>query len=323
MLIKTPPDVSIVIVNLNARAMLQGCLRSLRDNLAAASIEIILVDNGSHDGSVEAAREEWPGLTVLQMEQNIGYVPANNLGLRQANGRYVFFLNNDTLVAEGAIGELVRFLDSHPEAGAVSGRVLNADGSDQGCARSLPSLANAIFGRRSLMTRLCPRNPWSRRYMICWHHPGKEPFEVQILSSAALMMRAHEAKELNGMDEDFRLYWVDAELCARIRRRGGRIFCVPRARILHFEGLGGSTRTFRLRFRATVAFHTDAYHAYVKIHQLRLWHPRALAVGAALSCRAALLTVVQLLRPKRATSSKTNFGSPAQWQAALKGTSLD
>jgi GT2 family glycosyltransferase len=257
------------------------------------------------------------------MKRNIGYVPANNIGLRHARGRYVFFLNNDTLVAEGAIGELVRFMDSHPEAGAVSGKVLNADGSDQGCARSLPAFANAFFGRRSLLTRLWPGNPWSRRYMICWQRPGADPFEVEILSSAALMMRTSDAIALNGMDEEFRLYWVDAELCARIRRRGGKIFCVPRARILHFEGLGGSTRTFRLRFRATVAFHTDAYRAYVKIHQMPAWHPRSFTVAAGLGCRAALLTVVQLLRPKRATSSKTNFGTPAQWHAALKGTSRD
>lgn len=307
MLTENPPSVSVVIVNLNASEMLRDCLRSLRDNLAGASIEVVLVDNGSRDGSVEMARNEWEGIIVIEPGRNVGYVPANNIGLKRAAGRYVLFLNNDTLVEKMAIRELVSFLDAHPKAGAVSGKILNPDGSDQGCARNLPSMANALFGRRSVLTRVWPTNPWTRRYMACWQHGDSEPFEVRILSSAALMMRTADARELGGMDEDFSLYWVDAELCTRVRRRGGSVFCVPRARIVHFEGKGGSTKTFRMRLRSTLVFHSDAYKAYKKIHRLRAYDPRALFAATALTSRALGLGILQCLLPARSLSSRTKM----------------
>ncbi|MCX6610521.1 MAG: glycosyltransferase family 2 protein, partial [Acidobacteria bacterium] len=244
------PSLSVVIVNWNAREMLRNCLDSLANEPA---IQIVLVDNGSTDGSVAMALKKLPSLTLIEPGENIGYVRANNLGLQQCKGRYVLFLNNDTIVEPGAIETLVSFMDSRPDVGAASGLILNPDGSDQGCARRMPTLANGIFGRRSWLTRVWPGNPWSRRYLVGWHQNGDEPFEVEILSSAALLLRTEEALQLGGMDEDFHLYWVDAELCCRLRRAGRKIFCVPTARIVHFEGQGGSTKSFLMRVKASRA----------------------------------------------------------------------
>lgn len=310
-----PPDVSVILVNWNAREMLRACLRSLRPESQDAALELIVVDNGSTDGSVEMLASEWPGAILVQPGYNAGYVRANNLGLAQARGRYVFFLNNDTVIEPGGLLRLVRFLDRRADVGVCSGLILNPDGTDQGCARRMPTVWNGLFGRRSPLTRWWPSNPWSRRYMVSWQRQGDEPFEVEILSSAAILMRTAEARELGGMDEDFRLYWVDAELCARVRRRGGRIFCVPSARIVHFEGQGGSTRTFAMRLRSCIVFHRDAYLAYVKVHQYKRWHPAAVLAGAALTARALLLGALQLLRPGRATSSGMT-SSPYRREAA-------
>jgi perosamine synthetase len=310
MLFDAKPDVSIVIVNHNAREMLRGCLRCLAANRGSASIELILIDNCSADGSVEMAKQEWPGLVLVEPGRNIGYVPANNIGLRRSRGRYVLFLNNDTLVEPDAITVLIQFMDSHPGVGAASGLILNPDGTDQGCARRVPTLANGLFGRRSVLTRIWPSNPWSRRYMLGWQKQGDEPFEVEILSSAALLLPTDDALALGGMDEAFELYWVDAEICARVRRSGRSVFCVPAARIVHFEGQGGSTRTFRMRMKSTLAFHRDAYRAYVRIRQIPGSHPRALLVAGALSVRAVALGIGQFLRPARATSSGTRTAAP-------------
>jgi hypothetical protein len=297
------PDVSVVLVNWNARDMLRACLLSLRKQEGRLRQEWIVVDNGSTDGSAAMLRTEWPEVLLIQPGRNIGYVRANNEGLRHARGRYVFFLNNDTVLDPHALRELVSFLDDRPRAGACSGLILNPDGTDQGCARRLPTVASGLFGRRSPLTRLWPNNPWSRRFMAGWQHEGNDPFEVEILSSAAILMPLPLALELNGMDEEFRLYWVDAELCTRIRRRGFQIWCVPRARITHFEGQGGSTRTFRSRMRSCVAFHRDAYLAFTKIHRWPWWHPGSLLAAGALAARAACLLAVQTLVPRRSTSS--------------------
>ena len=296
-------DFSIILVNRDASAYLAGCLKSIAASAGDLTLEVILIDNASRDDSIAVARQLWPKLVLLEQHSNIGYVPANNLGLTRARGRYSVFLNNDTELEPSCLSELKVFLDRTPDAGAVSGQILNPDGTDQGCARRFPTVANALFGRRSALTRWFPENRWSKRYLMSRHHRGSEPFEVEILSSACLVVRTELARALCGMDEDFRLYWVDAELCSRVRRRGYRVVCVPQARLVHFEGKGGSTRTFRQRLDTTLCFQRDAYLAYTKVWQLPVYHPGSLFAALALSLRALVLLVVQLLRPERATSS--------------------
>lgn len=296
-------ELSIIIVNMNTADWLQQCLASIKQTMGDVGLQVILIDNASTDNSIEVARQVYPQLHLLPQSRNIGYVPANNLGLASATGRYVMFLNNDVRVYPGCFHELVGFLDKHPNAGAVSGQILNPDGSDQGCARRFPTVMNGLFGRRSLLTKWFPRNPWSTRYMVGRHVAHDEPFEVEILSSACLVLRTDLARDLGGMDEDFQLYWVDAELCSRVRERGYNVYCVPRAKIMHYEGQGGSTKTLRQRFRATVCFHRDAYRAYYKVHHLSPLHPRRLFAAIALTLKASGMIVLQCLRPDRATSS--------------------
>lgn len=298
-----PPDFSIIIVNLNAAAFLKDCLESIQATRADVSCEVILVDNGSKDGSLAVASETLPDIRILPQTTNIGYVPANNIGLRIATGRFVMFLNNDTRLLPGCLPELRSFLDANPNAGVVSPQILNEDGSDQGCARSFPTAMNGLFGRRSLLTRLFPNNPWSRRYMICRNQTGDAPFEVEILSAACLIAPRDLATQLGGFDESFRLYWVCAEFCHRARGKGTAAFCVPRAKLIHYEGKGGSTKTFRQRCRATVAFNRDAYLAYIKVHGLGPAHPGRLFAGMTLTLRTLALLALQVLRPTAATSS--------------------
>jgi GT2 family glycosyltransferase len=215
----------------------------------------------------------------------------------------MMYLNNDTELRPGCIEALVGFMDSHPRAGAISGKVCNPDGSDQGVARKFPSLMNGIFGRRSLLTRMFPHNPWAKRYMVCLHRTDEEPFEVDILSAACMVVRTDQAKAMGGFDESFTLYWVDAEMCGRLKRLGFTIWCVPRAQIMHYEGLGGSTATLRRRVRMTIAFNRDAYLAYWKYKGYGLAHPMRWIAAGVLALRTAVLVVMQLLRPNRATSS--------------------
>lgn len=296
-------DISIIIVNRDAAGLLRDCLASIRRHAGTLRVQSIVIDNGSADDSVAMAGREFPEVLVLPQGRNLGYVPANNVGLRHARGPYSLFLNNDAFVEEGALERLVAFMDAHPRAGAVSGKILNPDRSDQGTARRFPTVANAIFGRRSWLTRLFPDNPWARRYMVGRHRTDDEPFEVETLSSAAMMVRTAEALAMGGMDEAFYLYWVDSEMCARFRRQGFGIWCVPRAIIVHYEGQGGSTKTFRRRMRSTIGFHRDSYLAYTKVHRLTPWRPPAMLVAVLLAIRCGLLVALQLLQPSRATSS--------------------
>jgi GT2 family glycosyltransferase len=303
-----PVDVSVVIINLNEACLLQDCLRSIRPAIASLRLQVIVVDNGSKDDSVDVASREWPDATILPQGDNIGYVRANNRAIPHVRGRYFLYLNNDTLLNPDCLETLVHFMEDHPEAGAISPMILNADGTDQGTARNFPTPASALFGRRSLFTRVFPNNRWSKRYMVGWQRSGDEPFEVEFLSTACMLMRTTDVKRLGGFDEAFRHYWVDAEYCARVRGLGLKVYCVPGASMIHFEGQGGSTKTFRKRLKSNLAFHMDARLAYMKVYRLGPWNVRCVFASSLLLGRALLLTMLQILRPKRAVSSGRTRG---------------
>jgi GT2 family glycosyltransferase len=296
-------ELSIIIVTMGEDEWLWRCLRSIRETHGSLRVELIVVDNASCGRDLPLSRDIWPGLIALPQSRNVGYVAANNIGLARATAPLVAFLNNDTELHRGCLQALVDHFLQTPDAGAASGQVLNADGTDQGTARRFPCVMNGLFGRRSWLTHVFPKNPWSRRYLVGRFHHGDAPFEVETLSSACMVLRTELAQRLGGMDERFRLYWVDAELCHRVRQAGFKVYCVQSAKITHFEGQGGSARSWRQRCRATIAFHKDAFLAYTKIKQLGVLHPLRWFAWCALSVRMVGLLMVQILRPHRTTCS--------------------
>ncbi len=295
--------VSVIIVNMNSERWLRKCLHAINDVEGQLAVQVIVVDNGSTDRSLETATQLRPNAVLLPQANNVGYVRANNIGLMEATERYVLFLNPDAILHPESLQEMIRFMEATEQAGASSPQILSPDGTDQGTARSFPGVMSAIFGRRSIWTRWFPNNRWSKRYMVGWQRADEEPFEVEMLSSACLMMPTALAQHLEGMDEDFFLYWVDGVLCHRVLEAGRKVYCVPRAKVTHYEGHGGSTKTWRLRCRATILFHQEAYLAYVKVHHLPKMHPIRLFAGTALTTKAVLLMALQLLQPQRALSS--------------------
>ncbi len=297
------PDISIILVNYNAAEMLHACLESIRTTKGDLRVQTILVDNNSKDESLEVAWRECPDIVLLAQKANLGYVKANNVALPYATGEKLLLLNNDTVLLPDCLQLLSEYMDRHPEAGAISPQILNPDGTDQGVARSFPSLMSAMFGRRSALSRWFPGNRWTRRYLIGLHQTGDEPFACEFLSTACLMMRTADAMSIGGLDEEFRHYWVDAELCRRVIELGRTVVCVPRGKLLHFEGQGGSNKSWRRRVNSTLTFHRDAYLAYIKLHRLSGWHPRAWMVAALLAARAALLVATQIVRPGKSTTS--------------------
>jgi N-acetylglucosaminyl-diphospho-decaprenol L-rhamnosyltransferase len=297
------PDLTILIVNRNAAGYLRQCLRSILDNRDRLQLEVVVVDGSSTDDSVATVRELWPAAKIEIVPATLGYVRGNNVGLKHVTGRYTMYLNSDTVVLRSALTELVRHLDGHPEIGAASGTILNPDGSDQGVVRRFPTFMNGLFGRRSFLSRLFPNNRWYREYMKSRSIENDEPYEAEILSACSLIVPTRLLRETGGMDERFHFYWVDAELCTRLARRGFKVVCVPRACIVHHEGKGGSTSTFRQRLRMNLAFNHDAYLAYVEYHQFARLDPRRLLTKLILTGRTLAGIGLLLLRPSRATSS--------------------
>jgi len=253
---------SIIIVNYNTKGFLRELLNSLYETKCHFSFEIIVVDNNSQDGSSEMLHKDYPQVRVINNDKNVGFARANNLGIRLSKGEYILLLNPDTKIIDDSLQKLVSFLDAHAEAAVVAGRVVYPDLTDQGVARMFPTPMNAIFGRNSLFTRFFPHNKYSGRYLASRRHQSDEPFEVDWVSGACLMARKSVLEEVGLLDEGFFMYWEDADLCYRIKQKGWKIYCVPGAMVVHYEGKSGEASTSRL----IVQFNKSVYYYYRKHH---------------------------------------------------------
>lgn len=279
---------SIIIVNYNGGERFGRCVASIFEHLPEAPVQVIISDNASVDGSAERAADLHPEVELLHNGSNLGLCRAFNRALRTAQGKYVLSLDNDTRLLPGALDRLISYLESNENAGAAGGRLLNPDMTLQRTARGQPGAWNALFGRRSFLTRLFPGNPFTKRYLMMEHTDANEPFEVDWSSLAALMVRRDVLQSINGLDEDYFVYWSDADLCARIRRSGWKIYSVPTAQIVHDESLAG--RKGRQSTKMIVDFHKGAYRHYSR-NQLRgVWRfPLMVVAFAGLSLRAACI----------------------------------
>lgn len=292
---------SIIIVNYNGGELLDRCLQSIRENGLDEHFETILVDNASGDGSGERAATRFPELRMVWNRDNVGLSKAFNQGLAIATGAHILSLDNDTRVLPGALRAMVDAL-ADPRVGAVGALLYNPDMTPQKTARRFPSALNAVFGRRSAITRHWPDNPLSRRYLMEDQlESGTEPYGVGWVSTAALMVRRDVTDRVGGLDDGFFVYWTDADWCARIRAAGFDVQAVPASKIIHDENLKGKRRA-RRSTKMMIDFHKGAYRYYRKHRANSPWSPMAAVALVGLSLRAATLIgwdYVRTLRPAR------------------------
>jgi GT2 family glycosyltransferase len=308
---KPTVDVSAIVISLNSRRFLKDCLDTLQQGpWRNVTYEIIVADNGSTDGTLELLAADYPNVRVLAIGSNIGFCPAGNLAARQAAGRYLLFLNDDILVRDDAIARLVEWMDPHPEAGMIGSRLLNLDGTDQfSSGRTFPSPMNALFGRKSVLTRLFPNAPWARRYLLSDRVNSTEPYPVDWVSAAAMLVRREAFEKSGGLDEDF-YYFHEMVICSRCRKAGYTVWLHPLSKIVHYEGAGSGVRTRRVRRKHIERFHRAAYRWYCLHHGLGRFHPLRYAAAAVLAARAAALIAADSLRPGPRAGDRPEGGVP-------------
>ena len=227
------PDLSICIVNWNVRQLLQQCLQALPDATVPLTTEIIVVDNASTDGSA-ALRGVFPHVRWVQNTVNVGFSRANNQALALSTGRYVCFLNPDTVPQPGSLTTLVRYLENHPHVGIVGPQLRYPDMSLQPSRYRFPSVLTALMESTPLGWRW-PNNPWARRYHCSDHPPDREQ-EVDWLNGACIVVRRAVLEQIGGFDERFFMYSEEMDLCRRARTAGWRVMYVPQAVVIHHEG---------------------------------------------------------------------------------------
>lgn len=276
-------DLAVVIVSYECRDLVVACVERIGATNPACSIDVVVVDNGSADGTDEALADR---CRVIQMGRNSGFSTANNVGFAATDSRHVLVLNPDTLVDRGALDTLVEFLDDHPNAGVVAPSLVNPDGSDQRTARAFPNPSVALFGRRSPLSRWFPNNRFSLRYLDPGAQSTREPFRVDWVSGAAMAVRRSAIAASGGFDEAFFMFWEDADWCRRLHDVGYEVWCEPVARIVHDEG---GTRGKGYSPRLNRAFHTGAYLYWRNHHAPQWWNPLRWLAAVGLCGRAACL----------------------------------
>ena len=251
-------DLSIVIPHFNRISSLKICLSSVPPAAGTLSHETIVVDNGSSDGSQKMVKDLFPKVCLLQNKTNEGFGRAVNRGLRMGQGRYLLCLNNDTALFPHSLETLVNFMEKHPEAGVSGGKIFNPDGTLQFSARSFPGIRTALFNRSALLTRLFPKNPFSRRYLLSdWDHNSVR--EVDWVSGSFFLIRRSLTEKIGFFDERFFLYCEDVDYCRRTKEAGYRIYYIPEAHIIHDTGYSEMKMS-------TLFFHHQSMYRFYKKH---------------------------------------------------------
>ncbi len=242
-----------VVINYNTREDLRRCLQTL---LEAGPEQVLVVDNGSIDGSQEMVRKEFPQVVLLDNPGNRGYSSACNRGIRATDADYILILNSDTEFPDH-LGRLPDYMEEHPELGALGPMLLNGDGSVQMSCRKFPSVSGSIF--HGFLGEFLPENPFTRRYhMKDFAHSAA--CEVDWVSGAAMLLR-REALDAAGLfDEGYFMYVEDVDLCHRLRQAGWRVGYCPEVRIVHHIGRTSRQQSARM----LLAHHRSMYRYFAK-----------------------------------------------------------
>ena len=264
-------DVTVVVVTWNAQPWIERCLASVHDR------DVIVVDNGSTDGTVDLVREQFPHVRVIEQE-NRGMGGGNNTGMRAADGRYYFLLNSDAWVVGDGLDKLIAFADVHPEAAVVGPRLSNPDGSLQRSVRGEPTLWR-LATEYLFIRKLAPR---SRRLnpLYAGGFDHTEVTEADWLFGPALLVRREAVDAVGLFDEDFFMFSEEVDWMTRFRRAGWKVLFYPDAEVVHVGGAshGGTLYVENLRGHLRwFAKHRSLKEAE-RVRRMLLWSLRARAL---------------------------------------------
>jgi GT2 family glycosyltransferase len=295
-------SVSVVIVSWNTLELLRRCLASLRR--ARGPLQVVVVDNGSSDGSPAMVRAEFPEVELVESGANRGFAFATNLGLARATGRHVAWLNSDCEVGGESLATLAAYLDAHPHVGAVGPRLVHPDGRQQPSAQAFPTPARLVV--RALGLRALMRSSWLRHllrplllrmggmagaYARAFERaPG--PLAVDWVSGACLVAPTAFARTVGPLDEGYFMYCEDTDWCRRVHEAGREVYHLPEVEVVHHVGGSGGS--------AFVAYQ----HERSLLRYFLRWQPAALRPWRALFAAGVALRAM-------ANDLRRVFGGPA------------
>jgi len=262
-------DLSIIIVNYNAKDFLTRCLDSICTNAPEISFEVFVVDNASNDGSSEMVRTRFPQVKLIANKENLGFARGNNLAIKRSSGRYVLLLNPDTEVYPGTLEAMVHFMEEHPKAGGMGCEVVNSDGTLAPSPQVMSHLGTAFAHIFRLKTFL-PKGKWSVKLLgrFLGKYAGEFRIhdgiirEVDYINGCCFLIRRDTIDNIGMLDDNIFLDYEDLDWCYRIKKGGWKIYFYPLVRITHHWGQSRKT-IFRESF---VRKYESMYYFYLKTY---------------------------------------------------------
>lgn len=259
-------DISVIILNYNTLDLTKLCLQSLRKSkLGLCTMEIIVCDNASTDGTLEMVKKEFPDVIRIQNGRNVGFAAGNNPGIKKAKGRYIVLLNSDTEVEPNTMRSMIMFMDAHPKAGAATCKLLLMDQTmDPACHRGFPTPWNACAYYAKL-EKLFPKVKLFSGY----HQLYKDLstiHEVDCISGAFFLVRREVIETVGILDEEYFMYGEDIDWAYRIKKAGWQIWFTPEVTVLHKKKQSGRSHASRERRVKTQTFFITYNKLFYKKH---------------------------------------------------------
>lgn len=226
-------DLTILIVNYKERGFLRQLLRGIERVRLGLRYEILVVDNGSCDGSAEMIQESFPKVRLIAFQENRGLAVAFNAAVRASHGTFILYMNNDIAVFEGVIEQLVRYMNDHPSVGIVAPKLLNPDRTVQTSCYRFQSPIVPIL-RRTPLGKLPAAQRLLKQYlMLGWNHDATQT--VDWILGAVMLIRRSALEQVGGMDERFFAYYEDIDLCRQMWLKGWQVVYYAPAFLIHYH----------------------------------------------------------------------------------------
>ena len=241
------PLLSVLIVTYESVTEIANCLGSIPQVLTRGAVEVVLVDNDSHDGTTELIEKSFPHVRLTRAGSNLGFSKSNNIAYKHAQGSIILYLNPDTVVTAEALEACLERVLTDEKLGIISPRLVQGDGSlDLACRRSIPSVWDG-FTRATGLAKMFPSNKLFAGYNLTYL-PENESYPVGCVNGAFMMMRRELLEKIGLFDEQFFMYGEDLDLCYRCQQAGYQVIYDGRHTIIHLKGQS-SAKNYRAASR--------------------------------------------------------------------------
>ena len=294
--------ISVIIVSWNAKLYLLDCLHSLSGNAASQhSMEIIVVDYASSDGSPEAVCQQFPDVRLIRNNDNFGFAKANNIGIGISHGEYICLINSDVVVKEGCFDNMIAYMDDHPEIGILGPRILDKHGNIQRSCMGFPTVWNTLSRALALDTLFPGSRLFGGQLMTFWAHDSIMP--VDVINGCFWMVRRSALAQVGLLDERFFIYAEDVDWCKRFNETGWQVVFFPDSQAVHFGGASSANSPVRFileRYKADLQYWRKHHSLPARIaFFLSLWiHNMVRMAGEA---------VKYIVKPSHRKQAASNF----------------